>query len=182
MAAAGLSAEVITTKIQSSNNRFDVSARALIELKKASVPDPVITLMLSLQQAELPASKISPPVSVSKEPSAVSEKKALSAAATIAFSKSSLQPSLSALEKELLKRPDWRSLNLTIVRFQSAADLSVEINFVHGSLLTHRYTYRIYDRRSGAVVGAGETTSWGSLAENLARHIAKGLTRVQAGA
>lgn len=177
MASAGLSAEVITTKIQSSKNRFDVSAGALIELKKAGVADTVITLMLSKQQAELPAVQIPPPATLEKVPSGLSEKKAITAAATIAFSKSSLQPSLSALEKELLKRPDWRSLNLTIVRYQSSADLSVEINFVHGSLLTHRYTYRIFDRRSGTVVGAGETTSWGSLAENLARHIAKSLDR-----
>ena len=182
MAEAGLSADIITTKIQASKNRFDVSTRALIELKKASVPDSVITLMLAMQQAELPAEKMTPPVVVPKEASAVSEKKAITAAATIAFAKSSLQPSLSALEKELLKRADWRSLKLTIGRYKSAADLSVEINFVHGSLLTHRYTYRIYDRRSGTVVGAGETTSWGSLAENLARHIAKGLARSLAGA
>lgn len=181
MASAGLSADVIITKIQASNNRFDVSTNALIELKKAGVPDNVITLMLAKQQAELPAVQIPPPAAAEKVPSSVSEKKAITAAATIAFSKSSLQPSLSALEKELLKRPDWRGLNLTIVRYQTAADLSVEINFVHGSVLTHRYTYRIFDRRSGTVVGAGETTSWGSLAENLARHIAKGLTRVQAG-
>ncbi|MEP7212735.1 MAG: hypothetical protein ABI791_06655 [Acidobacteriota bacterium] len=182
MTAAGLSADVIITKIQASKNRFDVSTTALIELKKAGVPDNVITLMLSKQQAELPALQIPPPpATAEKAPSGVSEKKAITAAATIAFSKSSLQPSLSALEKELLKRPDWRGLNLTIVRYQSAADLSVEISFVHGSVLTHRYTYSIFDRRSGTVVGAGETTSWGSLAENLARHIAKGLTRVQTG-
>jgi hypothetical protein len=89
--------------------------------------------------------------------------------------RAAIQPSISALEKELLKRPDWRSLNLTIVRYKSAADLAVEIEFVHGSVLSHRYTYRIFDRRSGAVIAAGETTSWGSLAENLARHISNRL-------
>ncbi|HUR99745.1 MAG TPA: hypothetical protein VMZ26_16885, partial [Pyrinomonadaceae bacterium] len=61
------------------------------------------------------------------------------------------------------------------------ADIFVDIGFVSGSLLTHRYVYRIYDRRSGAVISAGETTSWGSLAENLARHIAKSLTAARAG-
>ena len=181
MAAAGLSSEVIMMKIRSSNGRFDVSTRALIELKKAGVPDDVITLMLAKQQAELPAEKIAPPVVQVKAPSGTSEKKAIAAAATIAFTKSSIQPSIQALEKELLKRQDWRSLNLTIVRYESAADLAVEISFVHGSVLTHRYTYRIYDRRSGTVIAAGETTSWGSLPENLARHIAKGLNKTQAG-
>jgi len=49
------------------------------------------------------------------------------------------------------------------------------------SLVTHRYVFRIYDRRTGAVIAAGETTSWGSLAENLARHIAKSLTAIKSG-
>ena len=44
-------------------------------------------------------------------------------------------------------------------------DLYVEINCI----------YRIYDRRSGVVRAAVETTLWGSLAENLARHISKSL-------
>src|SRR5215218_4860380 len=165
MSAAGLSAGVISTKIQASKNRFDISSRGLIELKKSGVPDSVITLMLAKQSAEIPAAQLPQPAPSVKEPSAVSEKKAVAAATTIEFSKTSLQPSLSALEKELLKRPDWRALNLTIVRYRDTADLSVEIHFVHGSILTHRYTFRVFDRRSGTVVAAGETTSWGSLAE-----------------
>jgi hypothetical protein len=178
MAAAGLSDDVLITKIQASKNRFDISSRGLIELKKSGVPDSVITLMLAKQSAEIPAEKLPLPVPVVKEPSAVSEKKAVAAATTIEFSKTSLQPSLSALEKELLKRADWRALDLTIVRYRNTADLSVEIHFVHGSILSHRYTFRVFDRRSGTVVAAGETTSWGSLAENLARHITKGLRRI----
>jgi hypothetical protein len=99
----------------------------------------------------------------------------LAGAKTIAFGKSSVQPSRQALEKELIKRPDFQKLNLTILRYKDQADLFVDIGFVSGSWITHRYVYRIYDRRTGAVVAAGETTSWGSLAENLARHIAKRL-------
>jgi len=49
------------------------------------------------------------------------------------------------------------------------------------SWITHRYVYRIYDRRSGAVIAAGETTSWGSLAENLARHIGKDMEKIMNG-
>ena len=81
----------------------------------------------------------------------------------------------------MLKRPEFAKLNLTITRYKDSADLYVEIGFVHLSLITHRYVYRIYDRRSGSVIAAGETTSWGSLAENLARHIAKSLNAVAAG-
>jgi hypothetical protein len=39
--------------------------------------------------------------------------------------------------------------------------------------LTHRYDFKIYDRKSGTVVAAGETTSYGNLVENLARHISR---------
>jgi hypothetical protein len=92
-----------------------------------------------------------------------------------------LQPSRQALEKELIKRPDFQKLNLTILRYKDQADLFVDIGYVSGSWLTHRYVFRIYDRRSGAVIVAGETTSWGSLAGNLARHIAKGLAAAREG-
>jgi hypothetical protein len=105
----------------------------------------------------------------------------MTSAKTIAFGKSSLQPSRQALEKELLKRKDFQQLHLTIERYKDSADLFVDIGFVSGSWITHRYVYRVYDRRSGAVVAAGETTSWGSLAENLARHIAKSLIAARAG-
>ena len=108
-------------------------------------------------------------------------KEAVTGAKTIAFGKSSLQPSRQALEKELLRRKDFQQLNLTILRYKEAADLFVDIGFVAGSWITHRYVYRVYDRRTGVVITAGETTSWGSLAENLARHIAKSLVAARAG-
>ena len=79
----------------------------------------------------------------------------------------------------MLKRPEFKKLNLNILRYKDAADLYVEIGFVQGSVITHRYAYRIYDRRSGSILAGGETTSWGSLAENLARRIAKSLAAVQ---
>ena len=77
-----------------------------------------------------------------------------------------------------MKRADWKQLNLTLERYKEKADLYVEIGFVPMSLITHRYVYRIYDRRSGEVLAAGETTSWGSLAENLAKHICKSLVSI----
>ena len=83
-----------------------------------------------------------------------------------------------ALEKELMKRPEWKQFGLTLGRYKESADLYVEIGFIPMSLITHRYVYRIYDRRSGAVIAAGETTSWGSLAENLAKHITRSLVNI----
>jgi hypothetical protein len=190
MTNAGLSSEIVLRKIRTSNTKFDVSANGLIGLKKADVTDAVITAMIDRQELLPPNEKPSsvpaysesgttPNTFVSTPDAPPTKKNLLATAKTIAFEKSSLQPSRQALEKELLKRPEFKSLNLTLTRYRDSADIYVEIGFVHGSVLTHRYVFRIYDRRSGAVIAAGETTSWGSLAENLARNIAKSLAAAQ---
>lgn len=186
MSKVGLAKEIILKKIEKSNGSFDVSTNALIELKKSGVADEVISAIIekagySSNQVEKNYPENQPkneqiPV-VNK---ILSPKEALQSARTIAFEKSSIQPSRQALEKELLKRKDFQTLNLTIERYKDSADLFVELGYVSLSWLTHRYVYRIYDRRSGAVLAAGETTSWGSLAENLARHISKSLNQIAA--
>lgn len=192
MTKAGLAVEIVAKKIRTSNTKFDITAVGLIELKKANVPDSVITLMIERQEIVPPnqppdnapaysKSGSKPNAFVSTSAAPTSAKEILASARTIAFAKSSLQPSRQALEKELLKRKDFQQLNLAIERYKDTADLYVEIGFVHGSLITHRYVYRVYDRRSGSVIAAGETTSWGSLAENLARHIAKSLAAIRDG-
>jgi hypothetical protein len=188
MSAAGLSSEIILKKIAASQTKFDLSAGSLIELKKAGVDDNVIAAMMDRsdsQQLSINEPAVSVPAaqgySESGPPSPVTPKESVTGAKTIAFGKSSLQPSRQALEKELLKRKDFQGMNLTILRYKESADLYVDIGFVSGSWITHRYVYRIYDRHSGAVIAAGETTSWGSLAENLARHIAKSLLSARTG-
>lgn len=191
MTNAGLSAEIIVKKLNTVNTKFDVSAAGLIELKKANVADDVIELMIDRQEIKPPKWQMDNTPAFSESgttpnafvsPTGIpTRKEILASARTIAFVKSSLQPSRQALEKELLKRKDFQSLNLTIERYKDAADLYVEIGYVSLSWITHRYVYRVYDRRSGAVLAAGETTSWGSLAENLAQHIAKSLIRVRDG-
>ncbi|MBN8675434.1 MAG: hypothetical protein J0L56_14990 [Chitinophagales bacterium] len=52
---AGLGKEVIKTKIQASNCNFDLSTEGLIALKKASIPDDVISVMLA--KTSTPATK-----------------------------------------------------------------------------------------------------------------------------
>jgi hypothetical protein len=182
MTRAGLGAPIILQKIASSGASFDISAKALIELKKSGVSDEVIQALIEKNRATPVSgavvqtqafSESQPPPIVGNK--AVTPAEALRTAKTIALVKSSLQPSRQALEKELMKRADWKKLNLTLVRYKESADLYVEIGYVSLSWITHRYVYRIYDRRSGAVLVAGETTSWGSLAENLAREISKKL-------
>ena len=175
MSKAGLSQEIILKKISSSNSAFDISAPGLIALKNAGVDEAVIAALMERSEQVSPAVMSDHAFSESGNEQIGSTRDVLLRAKTIAFGKSSLQPSRQALEKELLKRRDFRNLNLTILRYKEQADLYVDIGFVSGSWVTHRYVYRIYDRRSGAVITAGETTSWGSLAENLARHIAKRL-------
>lgn len=191
MARAGLSTQIILRKIGTANPKFDVSASALIELKKAQVPDDVITAMIDRQTEAVtePGSNTTAAFSESGTPTneqtqssgpPPSSKEMLARAKTIAFVKSSLHPSRQALEKELMKRADFRDTKLTIIRYREHADLFVEIGYVSLSWLTHRYVYRIYDRRSGTVLAAGETTSWGSLAENLARNISRSLAKIGA--
>ena len=189
MSRAGLSAEIISRKIISAQSAFDISVAGLIELKKAGVDDGIITLMMERTETAVPR-PLTPAVagSISGSLPAVPEDESsrttadvTASAKTIALGKSSLQPSRQALEKELMRRKDFQRLNLTILRYKEQADLFVDIGYVSGSWLTHRYVFRIYDRRSGAVIAAGETTSWGSLAENLARHISKRLGAARSG-
>jgi hypothetical protein len=186
MTRAGLGKQIILQKINSADANFDISAKALIELKKAGVEEEIIQAVMEKNRAT--------PINISSQqttpnysenvPAPVVENKPLTSAEsvrtakTVALVKSSLNPSRQALEKELMKRDDWKKLNLTLVRYKESADLYVEIGYVPLSWITHRYVFRVYDRRSGAVVAAGETTSWGSLAENLAREISKKLGAV----
>jgi len=188
MAKVGLGEEIVLSKIRTSGGDFDVSATALIELKKAGLSDAVISAMMEKtnlkrqtnDEASARGFSESVPANGASQIDALplSPKEALKSAKTIALVKASLQPSRQALEKELMKRPEWKKFNLTLERYKETADLYVEIGFVPMSWITHRYVYRIYDRRSGAVLAAGETTSWGSLAENLAKHIAKSLVNI----
>ncbi|MDQ3800783.1 MAG: hypothetical protein M3384_15150 [Acidobacteriota bacterium] len=193
MTRAGLGKQIILQKIASTNGNFDISTKALIELKKAGVEDEVIQGLIEKNRAT-PVnvagdgqtqgfSENQPPTPMTEnkvliENQALTPAESLRTAKTIALVKSSLQPSRQALEKELMKRPDWKKLNLTLVRYKETADLYVEIGYVSLSWLTHRYVFRIYDRRSGAVIAAGETTSWGSLSENLARQISRKLSTI----
>lgn len=187
MTKAGLNKDLIVRKIGGAIGKYDVSAQGLIELKKSGVADEVIASMLERKSANdattspdaLAYSESQPyvPQSNSNAHIVLDSKEAVRSAKTIAIEKSSVNPSRQALEKELLKRKDWKQLNLNIVRYKESADLYIEIGFVPLSVITHRYVFRIYDRKSGTVIAAGETTSWGSLAENLARHISKKLSQ-----
>jgi len=186
MTRAGLGKQIIVQKINSADANFDISAKALIELKKAGVEEEVIQALMEKNRAtpvNITNAQTTPNYS-ENVPSPVVENKPLTpaesirSAKTMALVKSSLHPSRQALEKELMKRAEWKNLNLTLVRYKESADLYVEIGYVSLSWLTHRYVFRVYDRRSGAVIAAGETTSWGSLAENLAREISKKLSAV----
>lgn len=186
MTRAGLGKEIIVRKIMNTDANFDISAGALIELKKAGVEQEVIQVLMEKNRATpVSVRRAQPEPTYSENVTAplienkpLSPAEAVRSAKTIALVKSSLHPSRQALEKELMKRADWKKLNLTLVRYKESADLYIEIGYVSLSWITHRYVFRVYDRRSGAVLVAGETTSWGSLAENLAREISKKLGAV----
>ncbi len=176
---AGLGVDLIVAKINSTNSRFDISAKSLVELKQAQVENEVIAAMLEKAKGQ---PEISAPKAV--ETSAAAERKSLTpaemlrSARTVAIHKTSLYPSPKALERELMKRSDWQKLDLSITEERANADLEIDISFVHFSIITHRYLYSVFDRRSGFVIAAGETTSWGSLPANLARHISVQLEKI----
>jgi hypothetical protein len=183
MTRAGLDKQIILEKINISKGNYDTSTAGLIELKKAGVDNEVIKFMMErvkqTSAAKPEVTETKTVTEVKRPANAVpTAKEALLAAKTVAIEKNSLHPSPQALEKELMKRKDWAAYNLTLVRSRGEADIYIEISFVTMSLITHRYTFHVYDRRSGTIIAAGETTSWGSLAENLAREISKKLRTV----
>jgi hypothetical protein len=187
MSTAGLSKELIIDKINTSNAEFDVSVKGLVELKKANVSDEIISVMVEKSKAKRQRfttteekgnqgfAESQPTTTNYGNPNTPAEM--LKSAKTIAIKKASAQPARQNLEKALLKREGWKKFNLTITEFKETADLFIEIGFVHFSLLTHRYVFRVYDTRSGSLICAGETTSWGSLSENLAGEIVKAMTK-----
>lgn len=189
MAKAGLGAKVILDKIKSSTCEFDGSAKSLIELKKAGVEDEVISEIIEKskkQRERISQTEEKPKDLVNYSESQPNQEvkpnlilsEILRNSKTVAIKKSTIHPSRQNLEKALLKRDEWRKFNLTITEFEQNADLIIDIGFVPLSWITHRYTFRIFDSRSGTVLAAGETTSWGSLQENLAKNIIAALNKI----
>jgi hypothetical protein len=189
---AGLGQKVILEKINNSVCEFDASSKSLIELKKAGVEDEVISIII--EKAKKQRERITqtePPVKEKEfvnysESQPYQEVKTnltpldiLKNAKTIAIKQSSLHPTRQNLEKALLNREEWRKFNLTLTEFNENADLFIDISFVHMSLITHRYVFRIFDPHSGTLLAAGETTSWGSLPDNLAKNIIKALKSLE---
>ncbi|MGI9056659.1 MAG: hypothetical protein ACR2F2_12760 [Pyrinomonadaceae bacterium] len=187
MTQAGLGKDLIIKKINDTSGKYRVSAQDLIDLKKAGVADDVIKLMM--EKTEISAQNsdktytfsdnsqniLEPP---SIERIVLSPQEALKNAKTVAIKKSSLYPSRQSLEKALFKRKDWQKYKFNIVRLKEDADLYIEIGHVPLSVLTRRYVFRIYDRQSGTILTAGETTSWGDLSNNLAREITQKLDSI----
>ncbi|MEO6589703.1 MAG: hypothetical protein ABIP06_10395 [Pyrinomonadaceae bacterium] len=201
MTQAGLGKDLIIKKIKNTIGNYNISAQNLIDLKKAGVDDEVLKLIMEKAEAA-PFITAIPPVAnetqviikpgifsinsqnFTKTPPieriVLNPKEALKNAKTIAIDKSSLFPPRQELEKALLKRKDWKTFNLNIVRLKEDADLYIEIGHIPLTLISWRYVFRIYDRRSGTVLTAGETTAWGNLADNLAKKIVHKLNTVSA--
>jgi hypothetical protein len=68
MVRAGLSIDVVITKIAQSQTTFDTSVDALITLKGEGVPDPVIKAMLVKAPAAEPATPVAPAAAVQPTP------------------------------------------------------------------------------------------------------------------
>lgn len=181
--------ELITCKVKESKNASDVSVQNIVALKNAGIDEEIIQAMME-GNSQLNSKTNSPdfiipnnlsPTSYSPFNSVrtvVNPADALRSAKTIAITKTSINPSKQALEEELFKNLNWQKLNFNIVRYKESADLYIEIGVVHFSWITHRYVFHVYDNRTGTIIVAGQTTSWGSLPVNLAKEISKKLNSV----
>lgn len=186
MSQAGLSKEVIMSKISASISDFDLSTDALVNLKKAGVEDEVIAKMFEFSRrinkqniGSLVEPNSNPPPKKDLEKTAA---ELLREAKTITFTKSSVYPALKDVESSLMKRErraGWERFGLTITQNGWDADLVVEIG---REFLTH-YNFRVVDTKTGRTIAAsGVTSLGGSLAGNVADKLIKRLNEVLANA
>lgn len=174
MSRAGLSKTIILNKINQAAGAYDVSARALIELKNAAVDDEIVQAMMTIAEntnkqnrSQTIQKNLLPVVKPDADKTAA---QLLSEARTIFFVKHSLYPSLSDLESSLFKRKRWAKFNLTITRDRQEADLICEIN---REFLSH-YAFRVIDNRTSKVIAASGVTSFGgALSGNIADKLVK---------
>ena len=191
MSQAKLGGEIIIAKIKNSDTKFETTARALIELKNASVEDKVIAVMLEAanRTEKLETRQIETTKTGSTELSEAAPNptrkvdyktpaQILREAKTVFFKKNSIYPSLKEVESSLLNRQrsaKWSKFGLTITEYEADADIIVEIG---NEFLTH-YNFRVTDVKTGRVVAAsGVTSLGGALAGNVADKLIKRLNEV----
>ena len=191
MSKAGLGSDVILNKIRTSQSNFDTTAKALIELKKETVDDRVISAIIkAAENAEkLKTRQINTVKVGNTELSEVAPKptrnvdyktpvQLLSDAKTIFLRKDSLFPKIKELEGSLLKQSrsaKWNKFELAITQYEADADLIVDIGHDFG---TH-YNFRVTDVKTGRVIAAsGVSSLGGALAGNVADKLIKKLNEI----
>ena len=191
MSKAGLGSDVILNKIRTSQSNFDTTAKALIELKKETVDDRVISAIIkAAENAEkLKTRQINTVKVGNTELSEVAPKptrnvdyktpvQLLSDAKTIFLRKDSLFPKIKELEGSLLKKSrsaKWNKFELAITQYEADADLIVDIGHDFG---TH-YNFRVTDVKTGRVIAAsGVSSLGGALAGNVADKLIKKLNEI----
>ncbi len=194
MSKAGLSSDVILTKIRTSETKFDTTTKSLIELKNETVDDKIISAIIEAAQVDekLKTRQVENVKVGSTELSEVAPKptrnvdykspsRLLLDAKTIAFKKDSLYPKIKELEGSLLKpsrSAKWTKFDLTITQYEADADLVVEIGHDFG---TH-YNFRVIDVKTGRVIAAsGVSSLGGALAGNVADKLIKRLNEISIG-
>ena len=191
MSKAGLGSDVILNKIRTSQSNFDTTAKALIELRKETVDDRVISAIIkAAENAEkLKTRQINTVKVGNTELSEVAPKptrnvdyktpvQLLSDAKTIFLRKDSLFPKIKELEGSLLKQSrsaKWNKFELAITQYEADADLIVDIGHDFG---TH-YNFRVTDVKTGRVIAAsGVSSLGGALAGNVADKLIKKLNEI----
>ena len=193
MSKAKLSSEVIIEKIKTADANFDVTTKALIELKTESVEDAVIAAVVkraeeteklktrevvTTKSGETDLSEAAP--EPTRDINYKTPAQLLREAKTIAFKKTSIYPKKQDLENSLLKnsrKAKWDKFGLIITRYEADADLVVEIS---NDFLTN-YDFRVVDVKTGRVITAsGVTSLGGALAGNVADKLIKRFNEVLA--
>ena len=181
MSDAKLDKAIILDKIRQTAASFDVSADALIALKKAGVADEITAAMMETagknNKQNLNIAEQIAPKPIVKPDANKSAAQLLREAHTIFLVKHSIYPNISELESSLLKRPKWTKFNLQITRNEADADLIVTVT---NEFLTH-YAFRVVDAKTNRVITAsGVTSLGGALAGNVADKIIKRFNEVLA--
>ena len=102
----------------------------------------------------------------------------LSSARTIFIRSKSVYFKATALEQSLTNRDEFLDWGLSVTRYESDADLLIEVN---RKLFTNRFVYNVIDRRTNRVLAGGKIGSLGGSVEGqIADSFIKKMRRIRA--
>jgi hypothetical protein len=163
MTKVGLPADIIVDKISATPCRFDTSTSALLQLKSAGVPDPVVRAMIQCRPA--PAPHAEPHVWVGTNDEWVAYDRTLASASSTSTSALIATTGKTTVQRHSEYPDVTRALSekchgVVITNDVADADYAVAIERYHsGHLLTQRNRFSIFRTQNGNLVKS-DTTTW----------------------